>query len=78
MKKTKVPNPRKLRYKIRRKIHLKNPIPDRRNLRVKNRRARGEDEKKNGFVLGIEIIEVTVDLGAAKDGGAMTFSHLRR
>jgi len=66
----------KLKCKTKRKIRLKSPILDRQNLLARSRRAREEGEKKNEFVLGTEIIDLIVDLGAANDESAMMFSHL--
>lgn len=69
---------RNLRHKTKKRINLKNPIPDRQNQLARNRKARKDDEMKNEFVPGTRIIEVTVDHGAARDDDAMMFSHLRR
>lgn len=75
---TKMLTLRKPRHKTRKKINLKNPIPDQQNQLARNQKAREEDEKRNGCAPGIEIIELTVDHGVARDDDAMTFLHLRR
>jgi hypothetical protein len=69
---------RKLRCRTKRKINLKNLIPDRQNQLARNQKAREEDEKKNVFELGTEIIEVTVDHGAVRNDDVTMFSHLQR
>lgn len=79
MKRTKVVlNLRKLKYKIKRKIFLRILILDQRNLLVRNQKVKEGGARKNGFVLGTEIIELTVDHEAAKDVGAMMFLHLQK
>lgn len=71
-------NLKKLKRKIKKKIRLRSPILGRRNPQVRNQKAKEEDERKNGFALGTEIIDLTVDLEVARDEGVMMFLHLRR